>query len=260
MIELTEGAGLSWWAIVRGKLAVCWWRLLAVQALSGLIGFAVLTLCLGLGCPPVARDLVLLAEGGLGAAWSWSASLRILEGGHGFLSALRPDLRRMTRLWGWLVALNLLDLLRLLGDVDGGAYFDLIRSPVAKVILLAFLYLAFAAALLPMAVLLEGRGFRRAWRLSHGGWRTVLRVLPVVVLGLVASEALKYSQLVAGLGMFPPPSYLPLVQAAAFLAGALKGTVTVVLLYAAYRLAEPGPVGADPERTRPAGRSSVQCG
>ncbi|MFC8452935.1 hypothetical protein [Kitasatospora sp. NPDC057223] len=237
MIEWTERPGDSWWTLVRGSLAACWWRLLVVQVLFGGLAWTLVPLhaLSYLHGPWVVTEALQLAAGHLLAAWGWSAGLRILDGGHGILSALRPDVRRIGRLSCWLVALDLVGVLRLLVYVDGGAYTDIVFSPAMSAIQLASLYLAFAAALLPMAVLLEGRGLRRAWRLSHGGLRAVLRVLPLVLLGTFATEALQYAQIVA-LGTYPRPSYLVPLQAAAFVLGVLGGALTKVLLYAAHQV------------------------
>ncbi|WP_280726749.1 hypothetical protein [Kitasatospora sp. MAA4] len=251
MIESTERAGNTWWALIRGKLAACWWQLLAVQVLFAGAVVAELRLSVALDGSGLrmAGDLFLLAANGLTAAWSWSAVLRILDGGHGILSALRPDLRRVWRLAGWLVALDVFGLLRLLCDIDVNAYVDIAFSPMMKAVLLGSVYLLFAAALLPMAILLEGRGFRRAFRLSHGGWSTVLRVLPVVLIGSVASSGLQYWQTTT-LGTFPAPPHAVLVQVAAALGGALKDALTAVLLYAAYRLSSPADSSVKPPTAR----------
>ncbi|MEV4611384.1 hypothetical protein AB0K43_02110 [Kitasatospora sp. NPDC049258] len=254
MINVTERPGASWWALVRGMSAACWWRLLVVEVLLAVAGLAVTTvgwMLVGAGLPPVGY-LVVLAAGGLAAAWKWSAALRILDGGHGILPALRPDPRRTGRLWLWLVALDLAGLMTLLEFVGGPLIYSLDLPTVLPAIELASLYLAFAAALLPMAVLLEGRGFGRAWRLSHGGWRAVLRVLPVVLIGSAASSALEQGQ-IGAIGSYPPPAYLLLLQPVAALIGALLSTVTTVLLYAAYRLSAPHPATAEHQQARTAG-------
>ncbi|KQV13944.1 MULTISPECIES: hypothetical protein [unclassified Kitasatospora] len=251
MIESTEQSGPTSSALIREKLAACWWQLLAVELLFAGAGWATLTLCttsIGPDLLPV-RNALFFGASGLGFAWSWSAKLRILDGGHGFLSALRPDLRRIGWLAGWLLALDVIGLLGFLSFVDIDAYADFVFSPAMPAVLLGALYLKFAAALLPMAILLEGRGVRRAWRLTHRHWRTVLRVLPVVVLGRVASDIVHRWLVTAAFQYSPQPSY-PLVQAGALLAGALLDTLTAVLLYTAYRLSPSVTADAGPEPAR----------
>ncbi len=241
VIEWNEKPDRNWWALIRSTPAACWWRLLLVPVLLAPVGLAVHTVCAGLTDSGLsaAADTVRLAAGGLLAAWGWSAKLRILDGDRGILSALLPDLRRIGRLGGWLVVLDLLGLLELLIHVDSEAYVEVAFSPAIAVIALIALYLAFATALLPMAVVLEGQGVRRSWKLSHGNWRTVVRVLPVVVLGWVATEAIGAWSFMALAG-YPAPQRSLLIPAVAFLPQVLLSTLTAVLLYAAYRSAAPG--------------------
>lgn len=205
----------------------------------------------------VTARAVLLAATGLTAAWAWSATLRVLDGGHGVLSALRPDLRRIGRLWPWLVLLDGEGVLDLLAAVDVDTYVRVYFSPVMPVVLVVFLYVSFAAGLLPMAVLLEDRGVGRAWRLSHGGRRAVLRVLPVVVLGLLLTEVMDYLQVSVLIALRPGQvGGLLLLRVLVLAAHALQGALTAVLLYTAYRTSVPGPPGPPGdggERIRPAG-------
>ncbi|WP_030244700.1 hypothetical protein [Streptomyces sp. NRRL S-350] len=236
--ELRDGADTRGWALVRGKTAQCGWRLLAVHLVFAAVGWGELKLWERLGEAGLwhTRDIAALAVHGLAAAWCWSAGLRILDGGTGLASALRPDVARVARLGGWLVLLNVTGVLGLIADIDVDAFAGLVFSPVWKAVALSCAYLVFAAALLPMAVLLEGRGVRRAWRLTHGSWRTVAWVLPVVVLDALASAVLTSLPLTAA-GVYPRPSSYPLLQAAALAGGAVKGAAVAVLLYAAYRRA-----------------------
>ncbi|WP_457033502.1 hypothetical protein [Kitasatospora sp. P5_F3] len=252
MIESTEQPRRTGWALAAERLTACWWQLLLVEFLFAGAGWIVLTLCLVFTGTDLltARDALLLAAGGLGAAWSWSAKLRILDGGHGILSALRPDLRRIGWLAAWLAALDVTGLLDLLSSVDLATYADLVQSPAIGAVHLGGLYLQFAGALLPMAILLEGRGVRRAWQLTHGGRRTVLWVLPVVVLGAIASAVSRQVQ-VGTLLQHPMPSYLPLVLAGTLLTGVLLGALSAVFLYVAYRQCPPG-TAAGLEQDRPA--------
>ncbi|MFB7662795.1 hypothetical protein ACFC1R_02465 [Kitasatospora sp. NPDC056138] len=258
MIELAERPRSTWWGLIRLTPAACWWRLLAVEVLFGAADLAVLTFCTTLGGSGLwaASDTLRLAVSGLIAAWGWSAKLRILDGGHGILSALRPDPRRIGRLAAWLVALDVLGLLRLLIHIDIETYTAVVFSPAMAVVYLGSLYLAFAAALLPMVILLQGQGLRRAWGLSHGGRRTVLRVLPVVLLGALVIEVLEHWQAVV-LSTSPQPPYFFLVQAAGLLVRVPLGTLTAVLLYVAFRLSSPVPAGVDGGRSRPTGAAAV---
>ncbi len=239
MIELTEQPRTSWWTLVRGKPAACGWRLLAVQLVFAVAGAGELRLRVALqgDAPRVVLDLALLVVGSLTAAWSWSAKLRVLDGGRGIPSALRPDLRRIGRLGGWLAVLDVFGLLRLFSDIDIDAYVGLVVSPLMNAVRLGYLYLLFAAALLPMAILLEGRGIGRAFRLSHGRGLTVLRVLPVVLLSGLVTSVLQQWQIMT-LGTLPEVSSIGLVQVAALLIEVLKDVLVAVLLYAAYRGAE----------------------
>jgi len=237
VIELAERHGTGWWALIRERLAACWWRLLVVEVLFGaavmieqMLGLLLKRFDLGL-----AGDLWMLAAGGLATAWRWSTELRILDGGHGILPALMPDLHRIRRLWGWLVALNILGLLDLLIYVDSGLFANYVTSPLWDAVRFGALYVSFASALLPMAVLLEGRGADRAWRLSHGDWRTTLRVLAVVLLGSLASAVLHYAEGIAR-GPLASASRLLLVLVAALLIYVMLSVLTTALLYAAYCL------------------------
>jgi hypothetical protein len=173
--------------------------------------------------------------GGLVSAWNWSTTLRILDGGHRIGSALEPDLRRTARLWGWLVVLGGIDQLGLLALFGSQTYSDPVLSHTLDAFKLLALYLSFATALLPMAVLLEGQGLRRAWHLSHTGWPTALRVLGTLLLTAVVTSLIHEPQIMA-LSSYPYPSYLVPLQAAGVLAIALARVVVAPLLYAAYRL------------------------
>jgi hypothetical protein len=88
-------AEASWGQLVRGRLAACRWRLLVVQLLVSAAGFGVLfgaVALRNLGQPAVSQ-VVLLTAASLLAAWGWSASLKILDGGQGLWPALRPVAR-----------------------------------------------------------------------------------------------------------------------------------------------------------------------
>ncbi|WP_441246400.1 hypothetical protein [Kitasatospora sp. McL0602] len=237
MIDEGGRPGGAWWGTVRTAFGVGW-RLLVVQVVFSAVGvggqwvgWALQRAGMGL-----AGYVVMLLSGGLAAAWGWSAKLRILDGGHGVAAALRPDLRRVGRLAVWLVVLGLVGLLEVLRYLDVRLYVDLVVSSAILPIQLGALYLAFGAALLPMAVLLEGRGFGRAWGLSHGDWRTALRVLPVVLVHSFLSAMLEQVQLVELASHTPPSELLPAYVLSCVLA-ALLALVTTVLLYAAYRSA-----------------------
>ncbi|MFE0459500.1 hypothetical protein ACFW1A_09595 [Kitasatospora sp. NPDC058965] len=240
MIISTERPDRTWWALTRGNLAAHWPQLLGVQALFAAAGLAVWVLRAGLESADLflAGSVWSAVADGLLAAWSWSTVLRILDGGHRVGSALRPDLRRTARLWGWLVALGGLDQLGLLSLLGPGVYGDLVLSHAMAVFQLAALYLSFATALLPMTVVLEGRGLRAAWRLSHGSWRTALQIVAALVVGGVLAELAELPQ-AAALSSYPYPVYLPLLQAAGLVLTTFGRVLTAPMLHAAFRLRRP---------------------
>ncbi|MER7754204.1 hypothetical protein [Kitasatospora sp. NPDC097643] len=241
MINTGERADRSWWALVRRTTAASWWQLLLVHtAVAGaFLGLEKLSTQLLRSGELSGAHLLTVVAGGLVTAWGWSVSLRILDGG-GLLRALRPAPLRLGRLWCWLVALNISGLTVVVVMSDLTTYSTFLISPEMKAIQLLTLYLAFAGALLPMAVLLEGRGIVRGLRLSHGGWRTVLRVLPVLLLGWIVSGVMNERETLA-LVVYPRPTGIVAEQVERFLVEVGQGALTAILLYAAYRLAAPKP-------------------
>ncbi|MFD7731128.1 hypothetical protein ACFV6F_12180 [Kitasatospora phosalacinea] len=181
MVNDVAGQGSAWWALVRESAAACWWRLLvvnvvflvAVNVLNALVGSA--------GAAPEAAAVLLFAAGSVLSAWRWSAQLRVLDGESDPLRAFRTDRSPVLRLALLSSAVNLPGLLWVLSVLFPGGYESLAR-PLLPVLDPIALYLAAVAAMLPMAVLLEGRDLRRSWQLLHGSWASALRI-GLVVLG-----------------------------------------------------------------------------
>ncbi|MFE1319508.1 hypothetical protein [Kitasatospora phosalacinea] len=184
MVNDVAGRGSAWWAVVRELAAACWWRLLvvnvvflvAVNVLNALVGSA--------GAAPEAAAVLLFAAGSVLSAWRWSAQLRVLGGESDPLAAFRTDRSPVLRLALLSSAVNLPGLLWVLSVLFPGGYESLAR-PLLPVLDPIALYLAAVAAMLPMAVLLEGRDLRRSWQLLQGSWASALRV-GLVVLGQAA--------------------------------------------------------------------------
>jgi hypothetical protein len=242
VINVTEWPEQSWWALIRGKLTACWRQLCLVQLLFAGLGLAVWAARTWLDVlgQLLAGSVWSAVAGGLLSAWNWSAVLRILDGGHGVRAALAPDLRRTGRLWAWLTVLGGLDQLGLLALVGPGAYTSLVFSHLLDALKLLALFLAFASALLPMTVLLEGDGLPRAWRLARSGWPTALRIIGTLVFGAVLLQLVELPQ-AAALSGYPYWIYFPLLQAAGVVFTQLGRVLTAPMLYTAYRLALLGP-------------------
>ena len=180
-------------------------RLLAVELILTLIGSvpALLWLLPGMrhGLTMTAVITALLSiPAAFSAALLWSASLRIVSqdlsddspritAGQALLAGLRGDgLRGVLRLWGWLLLLEVLTLPSLLRYLDLDLWVEFVRSPWINVFGGVSWYIAFATALLPMAVLLERRAMRRALALSHGKLGTAAGIVALLALGLVVDR------------------------------------------------------------------------
>jgi hypothetical protein len=92
-------------------------------------------------------------------------------------------LRGVLRLWGWLLPLQVFNLTGLLIYWDADLAVAYLRSPANALVDGLSWYAVFATALLPMAVLLERRGLRRAWLLTHSKLSTAAGVVAMLALG-----------------------------------------------------------------------------
>ncbi|WP_018352707.1 hypothetical protein [Longispora albida] len=220
----------AWTSLVADGLGHHWWRLLLV-VLAGdvLSALAYIPLALYLRNPAegIAATVTALAGTALASAWTWSATLAILEGA-GFPAALRPRPGRMVRLAGWFLVMKLAGFVTLLKFVDIDLYLRFLMSGWAVVLGPLQWLLAIVTAMLPMAVLLEGKGIRRSWQLL---WRlpTAGYVLLVVGLGALATMAISGF---GGRSLFDAP-VTGVVMA---VPGALITVVTSTALYCAYWL------------------------
>ncbi|QKW22541.1 hypothetical protein HUT16_28760 [Kitasatospora sp. NA04385] len=211
MIEDAAGRGSVWWAVAKERAVGCWWQLLVVELLHLVVLAVLSTVVSGAGAVRSATAVLLFAVGAVLGAWRWSARLRLLDGERDLVRALRTAGSPVLRLALLTTAVNPYGLAwlasTLLSDDD-----SLMRS-LAPVLFPLGLCLAAVFALLPMAVLLEGRGLGRSWRLLRGSRSSVLRV-GLVVLGQAA------------LSVLLPGSMLSL----------LIDPACAVLLFASYRL------------------------
>ncbi|WP_033219219.1 hypothetical protein [Kitasatospora phosalacinea] len=180
MIEDVAGRSSAWWAVAKERAAACWWQLLVVELLH-LVALSVLsTVVSGAGAARSATAVLLFAVGAVLGAWRWSARLRLLDGEGDLVRALRTAGSPVLRLALLTTAVNPYGLAWLASTL----FLDddsLVRS-LTPVLFPVGLCLAAVFALLPMAVLLEGRGLGRSWRLLRGSRRSALRI-GLVVLG-----------------------------------------------------------------------------
>ncbi|BAJ31835.1 MULTISPECIES: hypothetical protein [Kitasatospora] len=211
MIEDVAGQGSTWWAVAKERALPCWWQLLAVE-LAQLVVLAVLGgVATGSGAAGQATAVLMFAIGAVLGGWLWSARLRLLEGERDLVRALRTEGAPVLRLALLTSAVNVSGLVWLASALffDGDS---LVRS-LLPVLIPAGLALGALAAMLPMAVLLEGRGLGRSWQLLRGSRNSALRIAAVVLGQAVLSVVL--------------PGALPSL---------LLSPVCAVLLYASYRL------------------------
>ncbi|MCP2314343.1 hypothetical protein [Kitasatospora paracochleata] len=244
MIESENRPGSPWWGLFRAKVAACWLRLLVVQLLFSVAYVAgwLLQAVVDWTMPPPTGYLLLLALNGLIAAWNWSTQLRILDGDADLMTALLPDVRRITRLWGWSLLLSLPGQSGLLVYVlDDRTFGDFMFSPMPIVVGLCSLYLSFGASLLPMAILVEGQGIRRAWRLSHTGLRVVL---PLVALVLLASLSFPLLQQVVIATVDGSGNIALVIQLSLLVANLGLQPLTTAVRYVVYRLSPLHPSAA----------------
>lgn len=173
-----------WLGQIRWYLTVYGRQLLIIQAVLG-VGHLLLTIG---GLFVIWRTYGLAAYFGLAvvgtflAAWGWSASLAVLHRECGVAQALKAVDRHVIRLWAWFFVTGLLtsvQSLLVLADQERAVAY--LFSPWPTVALVVGWYVSYATALLPMAVIVEGQGIKRALQLSHGGgWETVVRIAGIM--------------------------------------------------------------------------------
>jgi hypothetical protein len=123
-------------------------------------------------------------------AWSWAAVLVILSQDTSGDSprvtvgqALREGLRGGgLRLWAWLMVLQGFNFPSLLIFFDADLAVAYAQSPGSMVWQGLSWYIAFATALLPMVIVLERSGIRRAWRLTHSRLSTAIGIVALLAL------------------------------------------------------------------------------
>ncbi|MEV7216271.1 hypothetical protein AB0O31_24675 [Kitasatospora cineracea] len=189
MIDDGARQGPVWWAVVRERAAACWWQLLLVNLVFAVAGNVLASVVGRAGAAPEASAVLLFAAGAVLTAWRWSAQLRLLTGQSDLSTAFRAARGPVLRLALLGAAVDLPGLAWLLSVLLPGGY-DLLVRPVLPLLDPVALYLLAVAALLPMAVLLEGRDLRRSWQLLHGGWRATVRIGLVVLAHAALNRAL----------------------------------------------------------------------
>ncbi|MFI5532858.1 hypothetical protein ACIA8O_30420 [Kitasatospora sp. NPDC051853] len=218
MTDANVRAVPDWWGSVRSIPAGGWVLLLVLHLVVIVL---VDTLFLA------GSFTAVLLLGALVAAGAWYAGLRVLHARHGAV----PDLRRLPLLWAWLVLLDITGLLNLRFDAD-----VLVPGYLPAVASLADLALRYVFALLPMVVLLDGRGPLRAVRLLHRSWRTVVPVALVVVLGFLSEQVVQLVLVTATTGYQRPDGFVALMVGN-LVFSTLRAVLTTAVLYTTYRLA-----------------------
>lgn len=122
-------------------------------------------------------------------------------------------------------------------------------------------YLSFATALLPLVVLAERGGLRRAWWLAHSRLSTALQVCAVLAVGWAVDtavdlglEAAPLVRIGAGDGFLAGREVELIVEVVAgAVVGVFTGVLATVALAAAYarRMPAPDPDPADPAPAEP---------
>jgi hypothetical protein len=161
--------------VVVSLLRATWKRLLLIEIIAAVayLVVALSRLVDSLWIPLVVNGLCEIAV----AAWATAAALMILhsvrqgEAGPGVLASFRLAGRyplRLLRLWGWWVLLWLPGVAGvLLMLYSGWRVLDWADHPVTQLLIF---YVTFILLLLPMAIMIEGRGLVRAVRLAHASW------------------------------------------------------------------------------------------
>ncbi len=214
-------------------LAATWKRLLLLGLLIQLpfaviFGVAFAAVHAGL-VSPLALTPVSVVLGEFIAAWTWAASLIVLQATASgeqmavwaaVRAALR-DWRQVLKLWALFVVLSLPYLaytvyFAMSLDISAAR---LLGHPVAE---LVFHYLSFAFLLLPLAVLVERRGLARAFRLSHFSVWTAAVLIVWLVAGIAVDRALDNAS-VAGVTV-----------ALSFMIDIAMGVIGSVVIYAIF--------------------------
>lgn len=261
----------SWLGETLTLLRACWWRVLAISAVTEVVAvLAVGALLLSYyGGPgrehelddPARMVLIFGLPAVLSAAcsaWSWAAVVEVLRGaGEGRQvrvgAALRHGVRHSGRLTLWLAAIGLV-------RAGGGVYllYQLLerRVPIsayetaADVVSAGGWYLSFATALLPLVVLLERRGAVRAWWLAHSRAATIAQIVAVLAVGFAVDElvdlALDES---LGAGDLPRVPLLVVEAVLGSIIGVLVSAVTSTALTVAYLRRVDLPAMPDPSAT-----------
>ncbi|MFC8716171.1 hypothetical protein [Kitasatospora sp. NPDC057198] len=193
MIEDVAGRGSVWWAVAKERVAACWWQLLVVELLHLVVLSVLSSVVAGAGAARSAAAVLMFAVGAVLGAWRWSARLRLLGGEGDLVQALRTAGAPVLRLALLTSAVNPYGLVWLASTLFTGGD-SLVRS-VSLPLFPVGLALAAVFALLPMAVLLEGRGLGRSWRLLRDNRRSAVRIGLVVLGQTVLSMALPGSML-----------------------------------------------------------------
>jgi hypothetical protein len=216
-------------------------RLLAIELIVGLFGVVSALPWLLEGrladLTAVTVSLALSAFAGTFiTAWVWSASLAVLSRdlrvGQALRAGLRGDgLRGVLRLWGWLLLAQIVFLPGPLIFLYAETVTPAQISSLSTLLQALSWYVAFATALLPMAVLFEQRGLGRAWLLAHRRLGIAAGIVAVLAVGWGVDRLL--DALLSG----------PVEIAGSFLIGVPLSVLTTVALYVLFlaRREEPLP-------------------
>ncbi|MFD8477850.1 hypothetical protein [Kitasatospora sp. NPDC059673] len=233
--------GASWWGIVKSRAAAGWWRLLLLALVPLLAEWAVQFGGAAVRAP-LAITLVLPVLVGVAvSAVVWAPKLEVLSGRRGLLGTagagvavlavalLVPQARRLVITASFLIPESAV-------GARSNVFATLVLPPGGAVLELAALLGSLALTLLPMAVLLEGAGVRRAWAVLRGDWRTVLRAVGITLIPAMVSS-LVLSALISSPAIGFDHAFVITMQLTQALINALMDSVTAVLLYATWQRA-----------------------
>ncbi|RKE22247.1 hypothetical protein BX266_5686 [Streptomyces sp. TLI_171] len=234
----------GWWGIVKERAAACWWQLLVLSALGALAEGCTELVLLPFHLPYQLRDALQVLIGTVTGTLVLAAGARVLGLGVGPLTALRVPPRRLAATAGWSLLLHVESLYALVHAVvaPDGPWAP--EGPVVWTLLLALVYGAVVALVLPMTAFLENGGARGAWLVVHSGWATALRLLALALVTVFATQFLPGWAAVAmyRYQVYPAVGVMGLVQ--------IPLTAAVLLLaYATYLrspAAAPTPLPAAP--------------